>query len=403
MKNSPLKKRASVLFSAIFIAVVFLIVLLPLINWSMNEFTWTSRSFMSLKALNLADAGADLAAWEVIHNGASFAGWAGANPKTLTLSSFSDNGGTAAGDIAISCLNTSPGNYLVTSTGFVPNSTATTAQKTVKVKIFPHALFNNGIFAYTSVSLSGNTLVDSYNSASGPYTPLTAGSNGDVGTNGAFTISEDARVKGDIFIGPNGSVSGADSNVTGETFYSGNEVELVNPPLPDYFASLPNLGPLSVGGQQAPIIPTGNYIYESITVDGQSTLTLSNTAHIYVRTNVSVAGQASIVTNEGAEIYIGGSGNFAGQGIVNATANPTNLRIYGLSAGTTLNYAGLSDFYGTVYAPQSAVTMSGNASVFGAVVGNTVTLGGNIQFHYDEALTQNGPFSGYDTAYWQEN
>src|SRR3989338_2095476 len=140
MKAPFLNRKGFVLISVLAISLVFVMVILPLIAWTSNEFSWTSRSFMSLRALNLADGGAELAVWEIVHNGGQFTGWSGMNPKTLTISSFADNYGTVIGDITISVDNTSPENYLVTSTSYVPNTSSTIIRKTVKVKVFPHAL-----------------------------------------------------------------------------------------------------------------------------------------------------------------------------------------------------------------------------------------------------------------------
>jgi hypothetical protein len=38
------------------------------------------------------------------------------------------------------------------------------------------------------------------------------------------------------------------------------------------------------------------------------------------------------------------------------------------------------------YAPNANVFITGGGDVFGAVVGKTVEMGGNGEFHYDEAL-----------------
>ncbi len=406
MRKISLTKKGFLLLNIVYLSAIFIIVIIPLIGWSVNEFSWTNRSFKSIQALNLADAGAELAVWDIVYNNAQFAGWSGINPKTLTLSDFTDNTGEVIGDITISITNTSPGHYLIVSKGFVPDQSDPVTKKTVKVKVFPHPLFNNGIFGNTAVSFSGNSIIDSYDSSAGPYSPLTARSNGDVGTNGTLTIQGgNAIIKGDVVIGPNGAISGySPSNVTGEVFYSGNEVELESVTLPAYFTGLTNLGSLSVGGKQEATILPGNYFYENIAVDGKGALTISGNTNIYVHTNFTVSGGDAIVVTQGpVEIYIGGTGSFAGQGIVNATGVPGNLQIFGLGAGTSLSFSGQSDFYGAIYAPDSSITMGGIASYFGAAIGGSVTLGGNNMFHYDESLSQNGPFVGYDIAYWQED
>ena len=45
-----------------------------------------------------------------------------------------------------------------------------------------------------------------------------------------------------------------------------------------------------------------------------------------------------------------------------------------------------SPFYGVIYAPQSRVTLNGDAELFGAVVARTLAAGGSGGAHYDESL-----------------
>jgi len=403
--SAPFMNRKSfILLWVLLICLVFIVLVVPVINWTVNEFSWTSRSFMRFGALNLADAGAEAALWEILHNGAQFTTWQGVNPKTLTLASFKNNDNETAGDIVASALVTSPDNYLITSTGYVPSQAGQKVKKTVKVKVFPHALFNNGVFGKVSVNMTGNAKVDSYDSSIGPYSPLTARNNGDVGANEILSMSGNALIKGDVLLGPDGSASGVNSgNVTGEIFYSGNEVELAAPLLPSYLTGLPNLGNLSLSGNNTQTIPAGNYYYNSISLSGNSVLTVNSNVHLYVGTSLSTSGNARMLTGASDEIYIGGSASVSGNGIVNTTGLPGNLSIYGLGSATGLSFSGNGAFSGTIYAPDSSVTISGNGSCSGAVVGNAVILSGNGGFHYDETLSRSGPFSGYDIVYWQED
>lgn len=397
-------KKGFILFSVLCIILVLIIIVVPLIAWSVHELSWTNRSFKALVALNLADAGAELTIWEIVHNNAQFIGWGGTNPKTLSLTSFTDNYTKVKGDIAISCNNTSPDNYLVTSYGCVPDVTTREVRKTVKVKVFPHPLFNNGIFGYDSVTVSGNAFVDSYDSSLGPYNPATAGDNGDIGSNGTLTFDENSIVNADAFIGPTGTVIGnTPTHLSGETYYTGEEVAPGEIPDISYYIILPSLGNLAVSGNQDLTILPGDYRYESITVDGQGILRISSNVRLYIHNDFIVAGQASVITNEDVEIYIAGNAAIAGQGIVNTSGTPSDLLIYGVGVDTNISFTGVSDFYGTFYAPNSSVYLAGDADYYGAIVGKSTELAGNIKFHYDENLTQTGPTIGYDIAYWQED
>jgi len=406
MKTSLANKKGFILFSVICICLVFIIVILPLINWTVNEFSWTTRSFMSLRALNLADAGAELAVWEIVHNSAQFTGWTGVNPKTRSLSSFTDNLGETIGDISVTALTLSPDNYLITSSGLIPNAANPSTAKTVKVRVFPHRLFNNGLFGDDSVTLNGNAFADSYDSSLGPYSSLLARDNADVGTNGTLSMVGNSHIHGDVFVGEEGSLpSGTESRITGDVNYFGEVIEL--DPVPqnkyDYLSALPNPGGLSLKSNDTQTLPTGNYHYSSISVSGNAVLTFAVNCHILLDGDFSTSGNGQVVCQAGAEFYIGGSGSFSGNGIVNTAGIPADVQLYGLGEGTSFDFTGNSNFSGTVYAPGSSVKISGNGAFFGAVVGNDITISGNGGFHYDESLASSNLTSGYDIAYWQED
>lgn len=399
-------KKGFILAGILCLVLVLIMLIVPLISWSVNEYGWTSRSFMSLQALNLADAGAESAIWEIIYNDEQFTSWAGTNPRTITLSSFKDGNNNTIGDIEVSADQTSAQHYTITSTGFVPNAANPVISKTVKVLVFPKAIFHNAVFGNYSVKLSGITLVDSYDSDLGPYSSLTAGSNGDIGTNDLLTMAGNASVKGDALIGPEGTSSGVETRITGELFYAGNPTELDPVTLPDYFSSVP-ISPDIKLTKDVTNIFTGNYCYKDVSLSSSATLAIADNTNIYVSEQISITGSARIITGINVKLYIKGDANFAGQGIVNTSGLPSSLQIYGLasttSTPTTISYSGGSNFYGAIYAPECDIITGGNSSIFGALVGNNVTLSGTGALHYDESLVENGPSQGFNIIYWQEN
>lgn len=404
MKSRKLTKRNEgfVMVMTLCFAVLLILAIIPLITWAVNEYMWTSRSFAALQALNLADAGAELGIWEIVYNGEQFTSWSGTNPKTMSISSFTDNNGKVTGDIAISADQTSPQHYQITSTGTAPNSTKPIGSKTIKVSVFPKPLFNNAVFGADSVTLSGIALVDSYDSRVGPYSSLTAKANGDVGTNGVLSMVGTTSVKGDALIVPGGSATGVESRITGEVYYASEPLELDLIGLPDYFASVPTSPDLDLNHDITPLA-SGNYHFEEIKMSSSAVLTVSNDTNIYVSNSMTLTGSAQITTGSNVKFYINGTANIAGQGILNATGRPNNLQIYGLGSSTSISYSGGSNFYGTIYAPDSDVSVSGGASLFGAIVGESVSISGTGTLHYDESLSDNGPSQGFSIIYWQEN
>ena len=218
-------------------------------------------------------------------------------------------------------------------------------------------------------------------------------------------MTENADIDGDVFIGPSGSLLDTSSGgVSGETYYSGEDVELKEDPDVSHLTVLSSGGNLALAGNSDLTLPSGNnYRYESISVDGKATLTIEDNVELYVHNDFYLAGNnGTIFTGINVKIYIRGTGDFAGQGIMNASGVASNLQLYGLGT-SNLSFTGKNDFYGTVYAPEADVYLGGNVDYFGAVFGGSVTLGGNTNFHYDEKLSYDGPFQGYDISYWQEN
>lgn len=392
-------KKGFLLISMLSFTIILSLIIIPLISWSVNEYKWTSRSYMSLQALNLADAGAESAIWEIAYNNELFTSWSGTNPKTITITSFKDGNNRTIGDITVSADKTSASHYTITSTGFVPNASNPIATKTVKVFLLPKVLFNNAVFGNTSVTLSGITLVDSYLA---PYSALTARENGDIGTNNILKMVGAATVKGDALVAPGGSATGVESRITGELFYASDPAELDPVALPDCFDGVPVSPDIKLPGGTA-TLPSGNYRYEEIDLSSDAVLTINSDTNIYISESIAVTASARINTGANVAFYISGDANFAGQGIVNTSGVPSNLQIYGIGSTTTIDYSGGSDFYGVIYAPECDVSTGGNSSIYGAIVGNVVTLGGTGALHYDESLSDNGPAQGYTIIYWQEN
>ena len=231
------------------------------------------------------------------------------------------------------------------------------------------SLFTGAVFANQTVRITGNGTVDSYDSRDGPYCAAAAGSNGDVGTNGtangAVTLTGNATVRGDAWVGP-----GADPNaavtLTGNASITGQKLAMSAPRV---------LAPVT--------IPDGLGCGGNLSVCGNTTLTLPGGTYRYH--NVSVSGNGRINFTGPATLYVSGTVSISGNGVTTAANSPPNLVIYVAGSGS-VSVSGNGNFYGAVYAPQSMVSTTGNGARFGALIGNTVRITGNGGVHYDEAL-----------------
>lgn len=298
----------------------------------------------------------------------------------------------------------SPTIRLITATGHTPNNVPTAfayerRQVQTYVNLTPQGPFTYGLFSDLETDMSGNAVVDSYDSRNGPYNPSQPGTNGDVGTNatGASSVklSGNSRVRGDAVAGPGATVSGncgtsaictsgnAEIEGTRSALSSAKTLDSVQIP-----TSLTNLGDLSVSGNNTVTLGGGTYWYNTIKISGNGKVDFTGAATVYVTGKIEVSGN----------------------GIGTASNAPPNLLIYsqgqssGIPGGGDVKVSGNGNFYGAIYAPDSTINISGNGMLYGALVGDKVKDSGNGNIHFDEALSQVGASnsSGVALRAWQE-
>jgi hypothetical protein len=285
------------------------------------------------------------------------------------------------------------------------------ARQELVVRQLPTTIWRFGAFGKEDLHMDSNARVDSYNSDTGTYilqdvngsgTNTHAASNGDVGSNGDISLSQNAKVWGDATPGPshNDTILG-NAFVTGSTSSNSQAVVLPTITVPSYSS----FGALTVAGTTT--IPSGNRSYTNITGPAKivmSNLTLKSGAQININ-----------ATNGDVELWV--IDNF----ILNSNAQiaPTDfkskhLRLNLLSDNVinpelnvqldTVEFDSNSKFYGTILAPSAAITVSSNFEMFGSVVARSVDLHSNANFHFDEALL-NATSSGlptFETISWRE-
>ncbi|HTG44709.1 MAG TPA: collagen-binding domain-containing protein, partial [Verrucomicrobiae bacterium] len=133
------------------------------------------------------------------------------------------------------------------------------------------------------------------------------------------------------------------------------------------------------------------------------TMIVTSNATLYIPGDFTINGSATIYIAQGGslKLYLGGSDNkLNGGGISNLGGSATNFSMYGLNTATSIKYSGGAQFIGSVYAPRSDVTLTGTSDSYGAIVGKSITTGGSMTFHYDEAL--GGGNSKYIVTGWLE-
>ncbi len=293
---------------------------------------------------------------------------------------------------------------LITASGHSPSNAAAAyayerRQVLAYVDVGSQPLFSYSVFTNDSIQMSGNAGTDSYNSTQGAYNgpDNSPRANGDLGSNTTLAhnimLSGNVLIKGDLTVGPGAtpsSVVTASGNATIQGTQSAiSQTKVLSPVVVP--SSLNNLGALSVSGNDTVTLPGGTYLYSSITVTGNGKVNFTGPATVYVNGNVLITGNGMTAsrTNEGgSNLY-----------------KPPNLTL-NIQGSRTLTVSGNGKFYGTLYAPNSAASFSGNAGIFGAVIANTLQQSGNAKVHYDEALNNSPSGSNSTPAIqmrsWQE-
>jgi hypothetical protein len=278
--------------------------------------------------------------------------------------------------LTTSALNSGP--QIITAT-YAGNTTFLGSSVTLTLTVAPSILVLNptasgalSLSGNTSINIPGNVVVDSNSK-----TALTESGN-------AKITASSIQVVGGVSTTGNATLSPA--GVTGVAFVA-DPLAGLHGPNP---TGLTNFGSVSYTSGTHPLYPG---IYTQIKASGTASLTLTSGTYLIEGGGFTVTGSAS-VSSCGVLIYNTGSnypasgGSFGGitlggNGTVNLTAPasgtyaglvifqpPANTRAISLSGNAA---QGLS---GTVYAPAALLSLSGNASLQGAVVVNQLSLSG---------------------------
>jgi hypothetical protein len=132
---------------------------------------------------------------------------------------------------------------------------------------------------------------------------------------------------------------------------------------------------------------------------------------VYIWVTGKLTTQGSGYINQDSNVavtyYVGGDITVSGSSYQNHNGLAANLTINGYGTSNKLTVSSSSaDFVGTFNVPDYDTTISGGASVQGALISNTLTLSGGSGLHYDEALGHGGPsptIGNYAFASWFED
>lgn len=274
---------------------------------------------------------------------------------------------------------------------------------------FPYGLFATGT-GCGAVTLSGGggggggvnptPTTDSYTSANGgTYLTTATSTGGDVGANGNISLGGGTWIGGAVGspITPSivGNCPAAPLSINGGS--GGIIPDPANLIQPISAVSIPTPVIANLTGpdeKNKSTLSPGNYGNISLT---STDLTLASGT--YNINSISISGQATLRISGAVTLNVVGNNvnvpvDLEGGSVTNNTKIASNLQIN--YAGTsTLKIAGGAATYLTVDAPNADVQLTGNSDIYGAVVGNTISVSGGGRFHYDRNTKSPVPSNSY--------
>lgn len=278
----------------------------------------------------------------------------------------------------------------------------------------PSGFFQWAAFGSDGVVLDSNAFIDSYDSALGTYDSQVQGGNsyarenGHLGSNADIELKANTEVHGDARPGPGGVV---DDSAPG-TFVSGS-----TEPTEEPFEMPPIEVPLiassgTIPGDADVTLGPGPVHYDSITMNGGSTLTVRGPATLVVDDLLMKANSALVFDASNGPIEVHGTGDFellsnSDVSTISNTALDVTLLLSGNN--TTVNppdrieLSSNSEFVGAIYAPDAEFSLASNFNIFGSIVCGFLDLSSMGMIHYDEALMYDGWGSTdeYEPALWR--
>jgi hypothetical protein len=313
--------------------------------------------------------------------------------------------------------------WLITGVGTTGGARPATVEvsATLETQAMPFNLY--GLFATGgtcgALKFGGGGVTNSYDSSNITFVsgkPATTNNYGSVGTNGNLTEVGNSVINGSLSTPRSGvgncSAGAVDAlTQTGQAQVTGGVVQLpqaVTYPTPAAPSPAPATGNQNINSSTACAGSgfaaascsgaAGNLVLDPLggTLQGADVkLTGGTTLHLkagsYSFNSISLQGNSNLVVDSGPVILnITGTGqttpiDLSGGTATNASYIPKKLQI--LYGGTgNVKIAGGAAASMMVFAPNSAVTLTGGSDLYGAVLGKTIDDGGGTSIHYDRDL-----------------
>jgi len=368
MRRMSFRSESGVVLPMVLIFMIALtIVGLALLHATVLEHKLTTREVYRNQAFFLADAGIDHLTYKLLR-------WE--QPNLIDWTPLGDGQYKVVADYGA----TPP---YAESTGQRLKDGEVRAEQKIRVNLSEESIFFHAVFGDEGIKMTGVAFVD-----------------GDIGTNSikekAITLTPAATVTGSADVGPGGDwekVISGEENIAGAKGPLSVERGLPSPLAPNPKPA--DSGSLFVPGGDVQTLPAleagGHYYYSEITVNGELIIDQPCTLEVD-RLRTQGGGGAGMITIQNVSFpdsvvfYVTDEARLAGSGIVNESDDARTLYIYGTETCSKIDFSGSRDLVAAVYAPEADISCTGDAFLFGSVIGNTVDIKGNPQVIYDPNL-----------------
>ena len=281
------------------------------------------------------------------------------------------------------------------------------ASRTIEILASPKSSFRRALLLDKQFNSNGGSVIDSFDSSDSAkstnrvYDVNKRQSNGDIGMNDTQGASDfkDSYVYGSVaYSGP--AIPGT-RNVQGPvTTPFSQPVAPVRAPSWTTFNPMPSIIVSTATLTGGPASSPSRYKVSSVSLSGGDVLTLAPHAvgkesyvEVWVTGDFKTSGSSYILQQPGVHItyHVEGEITVTGSSFVNQTNIAANniMNVVTPPAGTarSVTVTGSGDLIGAINAPASDFKLTGNANIFGALIGRTMSIGGG-SVHYDEALSR---------------
>lgn len=438
------QERGAILIVVILLMVCMAIMAAPFLSRLSGQYRTTDRAYKSMASFNLAEAGVEMAIYELNNMWLVF-DWQASEDGTLTrvLDDLAGAGDKVVGDVDIWIFPLNGDERIVDSRGKIPFIADRTVDRSVRVVLEADygSLFKFAVFADEGIYMASNTRIDSYDTGVALiYDVKDAAANGHVGTNsqaaaatgGGIYLSSQDEIYGNVacgcgtLLGAIDSVidtSSANTHIEGGKYVLGTPFDMTPDPPPSSFVSdlvydpsKPDLVAQSKGGLTV-INESMSGIYDSLIVDVNSKARIEGDVVIYITGTGKDTGEFLMKNNSTLEIAPGSSlklvlgeatfTQLSNTAVNNLTKTASNLVILGTEEFVgEMHWNSNTDLYGTIAVPEASIHYDSNYDLYGSLVCDYLDFDSNANIHYDEALGKldwiRGGIPGYVVKSWKE-